>query len=194
MASLRRVGCTAAAPMRPPRPAEYPPARLLLPAPSQCGRHRLRTRFRSARSRRVRNPPRAQRSRHSSMLESGSRTTAPSGVPSRRTRDRAPAGKPRTLDPRHGAVVAAGRDHESCGRRDTPRRPDRRAMGSRCHRMAGIESSKRGRRSRRYTVFFQTETCEVLSLVKGSRVQPLQRSRKVMPAIRAIRSSSAGHT
>ncbi len=46
----------------------------------------------------------------------------------------------------------------------------------------------------RYAVFFQTETCEVLSLVKGSRVQPLQRSRKVMPAIRAIRSSSDGHT
>ena len=34
----------------------------------------------------------------------------------------------------------------------------------------------------------------VLSLVKGSRFQPLQRSRKVIPASRAIRSSSDGHT
>jgi hypothetical protein len=34
----------------------------------------------------------------------------------------------------------------------------------------------------------------VLSLVNGSRFQPLHRSRKVLPAIRAIRSSSDGHT
>jgi hypothetical protein len=34
----------------------------------------------------------------------------------------------------------------------------------------------------------------VLSLVKGSRFQPLQRSRKLIPAIRAIRSSSDGYT
>ena len=34
----------------------------------------------------------------------------------------------------------------------------------------------------------------VLSLVNGSRFQPLQRSRKLIPAIRAIRSSSDGHT
>ena len=42
--------------------------------------------------------------------------------------------------------------------------------------------------------FSQTETCWVLSLVNGSRVQPSQRSRSVMPASRAIRSSSDGHT
>ena len=40
----------------------------------------------------------------------------------------------------------------------------------------------------------QTETWFLLSLVKGSRFQPLQRSRKVIPATRAIRSSSDGHT
>ncbi len=43
-------------------------------------------------------------------------------------------------------------------------------------------------------VFSQTETCLVLSLVNGSRFQPLQRSRSVIPASRAIRSSSEGHT
>ena len=42
--------------------------------------------------------------------------------------------------------------------------------------------------------FSQTETCFVLSLVNGSRVQLLQRSHSVMPASRAIRSSSDGHT
>ena len=42
--------------------------------------------------------------------------------------------------------------------------------------------------------FSQTEMCFVLSLVNGSRFQPLQRSRSVIPARRAIRSSSAGHT
>ena|SRR5258708_5759993 len=40
----------------------------------------------------------------------------------------------------------------------------------------------------------QTETCLVLSLVNGSRFQPLQRSRSVIPASRAIRSSSDGQT
>ncbi len=45
-----------------------------------------------------------------------------------------------------------------------------------------------------YDVFSHTETCLVLSLVNGSRFQPLQRSRSLMPAMRAIRSSSAGHT
>ena len=34
----------------------------------------------------------------------------------------------------------------------------------------------------------------MLSLVKGSRFQPPQRSRSDIPASRAIRSSSAGHT
>lgn len=45
-----------------------------------------------------------------------------------------------------------------------------------------------------YAAFSQTETCSLLSLVKGSRFQSLQRSRKVIPASRAIRSSSDGHT
>ena len=42
--------------------------------------------------------------------------------------------------------------------------------------------------------FSQTETCLRLSLVNGSRFQPPQRSRSVIPASRAIRSSSDGHT
>ena len=46
----------------------------------------------------------------------------------------------------------------------------------------------------RYADFSQTDTCCLLSLVKGARVQSLQRSRKVMPASRAMRSSSDGHT
>lgn len=45
-----------------------------------------------------------------------------------------------------------------------------------------------------YAVFSQTETCSRLSLVKDSRFQVLQRSRKVMPASRAIRSNSDGQT
>ena len=47
---------------------------------------------------------------------------------------------------------------------------------------------------RDYASFAQTETYARLSLVKGSRRQPLQRSRSRMPAIRAIRSSSDGQT
>src|SRR5439155_13360321 len=42
--------------------------------------------------------------------------------------------------------------------------------------------------------FSQTETCFVLSAVKGERSQSAQRSRSAMPASRAIRSSSAGET
>ena len=43
-------------------------------------------------------------------------------------------------------------------------------------------------------VFSHTETWLVLSLVNCSRPQPAQRSRKAIPAMRAIRSSSDGHT
>ena len=42
--------------------------------------------------------------------------------------------------------------------------------------------------------FCQTETCALLALVNGSRFQSLQRSRRVIPASRAMRSSSEGHT
>ena len=42
--------------------------------------------------------------------------------------------------------------------------------------------------------FCHTEMCSVLSLVNGARDQALQRSRNVIPASRAIRSSSAGQT
>ena len=45
-----------------------------------------------------------------------------------------------------------------------------------------------------FSAFSQTETWLLLSLVKGSRSQLLQRSRSLMPASRAIRSSSEGHT
>ena len=44
-----------------------------------------------------------------------------------------------------------------------------------------------------YVGFSQTETCEVLSLVNGARCQSLHRSRNRRPAMRAIRSNSAGH-
>jgi hypothetical protein len=46
----------------------------------------------------------------------------------------------------------------------------------------------------RYAVVPQTDTCCLLSLVKGSRVQSLQRSRRVIPASRAMRSSSDGQS
>jgi len=45
-----------------------------------------------------------------------------------------------------------------------------------------------------YAVFSHTDTCVVLSLVNGSCCQPLQRSRSLIPARRAIRSSSDGQT
>ena len=69
--------------------------------------------------------------------------------------------------------------------------------------VAGAKSLGRHREAQRrlrdsrwpaHAGFSQTETCFVLSLVNGSRFQPLQRSRSFMPASRAIRSSSAGHT
>ena len=46
----------------------------------------------------------------------------------------------------------------------------------------------------RQTAFCHTEMWLLLSLVKGSRFQLLQRSRRVIPASRAMRSSSAGQT
>lgn len=49
-------------------------------------------------------------------------------------------------------------------------------------------------RVRLYAVVAQTEMCWRLSLVNGSRFQSLQRSRKVIPASCAIRSSSPGQT
>ena len=39
-----------------------------------------------------------------------------------------------------------------------------------------------------------TETCDLLELVNGRRCQSAQRETRLMPAIRAMRSSSAGHT
>src|SRR5205814_5976276 len=42
--------------------------------------------------------------------------------------------------------------------------------------------------------FSHTESCFVLSAVKGERSQSAQRSRSAIPASRAIRSSSAGET
>ena len=60
---------------------------------------------------------------------------------------------------------------------------------SRLRRASGSTTAARYRR-----LVSQTETCPVLSLVKGVRFQSAQRSRSVIPASRAIRSSSAGHT
>ena len=45
-----------------------------------------------------------------------------------------------------------------------------------------------------YVVFSHTEMCDGLVEVNGSRVQVAQRSLSVMPACRAMRSSSEGHT
>ena len=50
------------------------------------------------------------------------------------------------------------------------------------------------RREARHDAFCQTDTCFRLSLLNGSRFHPAQRSRSVIPASRAIRSSSAGQT
>ena len=50
-------------------------------------------------------------------------------------------------------------------------------------RSATSESSHAHSRVDRYAAFSQTETCVVLSLVKGSRFQSFQRSRKVIPAV-----------
>jgi hypothetical protein len=45
-----------------------------------------------------------------------------------------------------------------------------------------------------YGAFTHTETWLGLSLVKGARCQSLHRARNVIPASRAMRSSSEGHT
>jgi hypothetical protein len=68
--------------------------------------------------------------------------------------------------------------------RNRPRRSKRRRLLSACIPYPG----ERG------AVICHTETCLVLSLVNGSRFQPLQRSRSVILASCAIRSSSDGHT
>jgi hypothetical protein len=97
------------------------------------------------------------------------------------------------------ALVAClpGADHGSWARRSTTAT----APGSPSTRAGSSATSSTGRRRRRGVDpvaqspgFSQTETCLVLSLVNGSRRQPAQRSRRVIPARRAIRSSSAGHT
>ena len=49
-------------------------------------------------------------------------------------------------------------------------------------------------RTRRYGAFCHTEMLRLLSPVNGARCQSPQRARKVIPASRAIRSSSDGHT
>ena len=53
---------------------------------------------------------------------------------------------------------------------------------------------RRSRRSTIYSGFCQTEIWLRLVLVKGSRFQSLHRSRKAIPATRAMRSNSDGHT
>jgi hypothetical protein len=77
------------------------------------------------------------------------------------------------------------------------RRPHRgRGRPGRPGRAAGHDPAARpGRRppGPQLAGFSQTETCWLLSLVNGSRAQPLHRSRSRSPASRAIRSSSAGH-
>ena len=60
--------------------------------------------------------------------------------------------------------------------------PDACRCGAFCHTDA------------RYVARCHTEMWVLLSLVNGARCQSLQRSRKVIPASRAIRSSSDGHT
>jgi hypothetical protein len=59
--------------------------------------------------------------------------------------------------------------------------------------LAGLAAGRR-RRDQEAGGVSQTETCFRLSPVKGSRFQPLHRSRRRMPASSAIRSSSDGQT
>ena len=101
------------------------------------------------------------------------------------------------------AQRGAGQDGRAGSRARTPVRPDlrfRSAAGAadrddRARAEPDLKRSSCGPMVQdRYRLFSQTETCWVLSLVNGSRFQPLQRSRSDIPASRAIRSSSAGHT
>ena len=70
---------------------------------------------------------------------------------------------------------------------------ERRERLGRAEAGRGAADEQHARR-RGHARFSQTETCFSLSLVKGSRAQPAQRSRSDMPASRAIRSSSDGQT
>lgn len=60
--------------------------------------------------------------------------------------------------------------------------------------VADLEPSEPGYGAGVFAVFSQTETCFVLSLVKGVRSQSPHRWLSVIPASRAMRSSSEGHT
>ena len=77
------------------------------------------------------------------------------------------------------------------GRRAAPSLPVRPTSPRVC---APSSPSSSTPTSRRHAGFSHTETCAVLSLVNGSRFQLLQRSRRAIPASRAIRSSSDGQT
>jgi hypothetical protein len=61
-------------------------------------------------------------------------------------------------------------------------------------RTAVLQDTPRARDPRRYGAFCHTEMWRLLSPVNGARCQSLQRSRNVIPASRAIRSSSDGQT
>ena len=63
------------------------------------------------------------------------------------------------------------------------------------HLPPGLQVGVRlGRADDDHPLFSQTDTCFRLASVNASRFQPAQRSRNVIPARRAMRSSSAGET
>ena len=70
----------------------------------------------------------------------------------------------------------------------------RRCSSPRCGPGSSRPCPRSTSRRRQRPSFSQTDTCDVLSPVKGERSQSAHRWRRVIPARRAIRSSSDGHT
>jgi hypothetical protein len=135
-----------------------------------------------------------------------------------RNRRRARWSRPRAVTVRHPttAAICAGErpSHSASSRTSRSRGPSRRSaswtsassrsgaagccgsdlLGGVQLALAGISVRERHAPAAPTGQFSQTETCFGLSPVNGSLFQPPQRSRNVIPASRAMRSSSDGHT
>ena len=100
-----------------------------------------------------------------------------------REEERRPGGRlPGPAEPAPTRCLVIGDDESALGQR---------RVDEELRRLAGLDVEPR--LAERHG-FSHTETCFMLSLVKGRRSQSSQRSRSLMPASCAMRSSSDGHT
>ena len=159
-----------------------PPAR----PPAAQGRRRARSEARPA-HRRVRGTPRArgvQRAGDEGALHACRRPAPGDDAPRRRGRRGRLARTPTRAPPGVGRPPGRGADPEA----DSPSSP----MVQAPLRLNAACASSRAPDGQ--AGFSHTDTCCSLSAVNGVRSQSAHRSFSRRPAIRAIRSSSAGHT